>query len=427
MIGLVDCNNFFVSCERIFRPDLINRPVVVLSNNDGCVVALSEESKALGIRRGTPYYQIKDTIKRYNIEVFSGNHRLYSDISTRVMATISSIVPNIEITSIDEAFLDFEGIAPDKLPQIGALIVKKTRRDIGIPVSLGIANTKTLAKVAAYYSKRYRGYSGVCIIDSEEKRCKALSLIDVRNVWGIGRKLVPQLNEIGVRTAGDFANLQLNIVKQKCNIVGERTWRELNNEACITSDADYHSEYKQMCSSRSFSHEIYEIENLSEAISAFVSSLAYRLRTHNYCAVSLSVFIHTNTYNTSKQQYCNSAHFRLEEPTNDTLTLTAKAIETLHRIFRNGFGYKKAGIIITEIIPANEYQLGLFTPQEVRHKKSKLMTALDKINLSPASTDIVHPASHKAISSFMRQEHISRQYTTNINEIITINCRKKKN
>lgn len=421
MIGLLDCNNFFVSCERIFRPELKNCPIVVLSNNDGCVVSLSEEAKKMGITRGVPFYQIKDLIEQKNIAVFSGNHRLYGDISSRVMATISSIMPNIEIASIDEAFIDFDGISFSDIEHIGKTIVKKVRRDIGVPVSLGIAPTKTLAKVGAYFAKRYKGYSGVCIIDNRIKVEKALSLIDIRHVWGIGRKLVPQLNEIGIYKAIDFARLPLSVIKQKCNITGEKTWRELNGEPCIANDSPG-TDNKQMCSSRSFAHEIYDIESLTETIAAFSSSLSHRLRSQKQYAISMSVFIHTNAYNTNASQYYNSAHITFDEPTNDTLTITEKAISLLKCIYKDGYGYKKAGVIITEIAHSGGIQLSLFESSHIRDKKNKLMDAVDKINSSASTSDLLHLASHRHISSFMRQEHISHQYTTNINDIITIKC-----
>lgn len=421
MIGLIDCNNFFVSCERIFRPELKDSPIVVLSNNDGCVVSLSEEAKKMGITRGVPFYQIKDLIEQKNVAVFSGNHRLYSDISSRVMATISSVMPNIEIASIDEAFIDFDGISHSEIERIGKTIVKKVGRDIGIPVSLGIAPTKTLAKVGAYFAKRYKGYSGVCIIDDGIKIEKALSLIDIRHVWGVGRRLVPQLNAIGIYKAIDFARLPLNVIKQKCNITGEKTWRELKGEPCITNDSTGAAN-KQMCSSRSFANELFEFERLSETIVAFSSSLSHRLRTQKQYAISMSVFIHTNAYNTNASQYFNSAHITFEEPTNDTLTITQKAISLLKCIYKDGYGYKKAGVIITEITHSGEVQLSLFEPSLNRDKKRKLMDAVDKINSSASTPDLLHLASHRHISSFMRQEYISHQYTTNINDIITIKC-----
>ena len=233
MIGLIDCNNFFVSCERLFRPDLAGKPVVVMSNNDGCAVAMSNEAKALGVKRGIPIYQIKQLIERYKVVTLSSNHKLYGNISSRVMATIGTIVPDIEIYSIDEAFLDMSYLDGEALETTGRKIVAKVRRYVGIPTSLGIAPTKTLAKIAARFAKKYPAYKGVCIIDNEEKRRKALSLIRIEDVWGIGRRTGKRLRQYNINSALDFADMSLSRVRQLVNIAVERTWRELNNEPSV--------------------------------------------------------------------------------------------------------------------------------------------------------------------------------------------------
>ena len=238
MIGLIDCNNFFVSCERVFNPSLHNRPVIVLSNNDGCAVAISNEAKALGIKRGQPYFQIRKLIEQHNIAVLSGNLRLYGDMSSRVMATLASLVPDIEIYSIDEAFADLSGFNQEKLSEIGANIVETIRHNTGIPVSLGIASTKTLAKVAARFAKKHKGYHGVCVIDSEDKRLKALDLTAINDVWGIGRKLSKKFVDANIVSALQFASMSKNEVAKFVNVSGLATWQELNGIQSSTIEID---------------------------------------------------------------------------------------------------------------------------------------------------------------------------------------------
>lgn len=423
MIGLIDCNNFFVSCERVFDPSLLDRPVIVLSNNDGCAVAISNEAKALGIKRGVPYYQIKSIVERNNIAILSGNLRLYGDMSSRVMATLSSIVPEIEIYSIDEAFLDMSGWELEQLPEIGRQIVERVRRDTGIPTSLGIAPTKTLAKIASHFAKKYPGYKGACVMDTNAKIEKALELTDLNDVWGIGRKLNKKLRECGIFTAGDFARLPFERVKRLVNITGERTWRELNGEPCIDMET-ITPEKKQICTSRSFSKALTDIDSLANAVSSFTSIASRKLREQRSFAVSISVFIHTNAYRTDLEQYFKSTHIKLDEPTNDTLTLTSTAINALKSIYRKGYAYKKAGVIITEVVDAGQVQPGLFVPPEERAKRRRLMRVIDSINYSTTATDMVHTASFDPGMKLARKDLMSGHYTTRLSDIITINCKK---
>ena len=290
MIGLIDCNNFFVSCERVFNPSLSNRPVIVLSNNDGCAVAISNEAKSLGIKRGVPFYQIKSIVEQNNIAVLSGNMRLYGDMSSRVMATLSSIIKDIEIYSIDEAFIDMQGLNYEQLQSIGRKIVKRVKKDTGIPTSLGIAPTKTLAKIASHFAKKYSGYNEVCVIDSDEKRIKALELTQINGVWGIGRKLSNQLQKYGIHNAIDFANMPYFNISRIVNINGQRTWRELNGESCIDIKT-ITPEKKQICTSRSFPKAITEIDSLINAVSSFATIVSRKLRAQKSYAISISVFI----------------------------------------------------------------------------------------------------------------------------------------
>ena len=422
MIGLIDCNNFFVSCERVFNPALINKPVVILSNNDGCAVSISNEAKALGIKRGAPYFQIKDIAEKNHVYILSGNIKLYGDMSSRVMATLSSIIPNIEIYSIDEAFIDFSGINTESLNLVGAKIVSKIFRDTGIPTSLGIASTKTLAKIASKFAKKFRGYNGVCCINTESQRITALKLSMISDVWGIGRNLAQKMLSKGINTAADFAQLPLERVRNIVNVTGERTWRELNGESCINIET-IEPEKKQICTSRSFASPIYEFDLLVNAISSFASTASRKLREQSWRAVSLTVFIHTDSYNNDIAQYCNSAHITLEEPTNDTLTITSKAVETLKKIYRSNYCYKKAGIIITEIVDQNSVQQVLFIPPEDRSKRNRLMKAMESINQNDSTYNMVHTASCDPEMRLSRKGFNSQQYTTRLSDIITIRCK----
>lgn len=422
MIGLIDCNNFFVSCERVFRPEIASRPVIVMSNNDGCAVALSDEAKALGIRRGVPIYQIKELIRRHGIVTFSGNHKLYGDMSSRVMATISSIVPEIEIYSIDECFIDMTGFGKEQIDGLGRRIVAKVRRDTGIPVSLGIASTKTLAKIASHFAKKYKGYKSVCTIDSDEKRFKALELTPINEVWGIGRRLSRRLTEIGIMNALDFANLESDKISRLLNVSGQRTWRELNGEPCVDMEL-IEPDRKQLCCSRSFSEMIDDLNLLREAISYFCDNVSRKLRKQNSCAGTITVFIQTNSFRNDLPQHIGSGSATFEEATNDTLELTRSALQILSGQFRRGYAYKRAGVIISDITSCDNIPQSLFVNSEVREKRRRLMKTIDTINHCGKSIDKIHLATATPDSGRVRQEGLSPLYTTSLSDIITVKAR----
>ena len=419
MFGLIDCNNFFVSCERVFDPSLRGVPVVVLSNNDGCAVAISNEAKALGIKRGVPLFQIKDIVGRYGVRVFSSNFRLYGDMAARVMSVLSSMTENVEIYSIDEAFFRPANVCENELQDYGRSIVHRVRRCTGIPTSVGIASTRTLAKIASKFAKKYPGYHGSCIIDTEDKRRKALKMTELGDVWGIGRRLSKHFAARGLRTALDLADMTEEQMKEY-NVTVLRTWKELNGTACIDIDHDS-SEQKQMCCSHSFSPCITTIDDMREAVASFAANIGTRLRRHGLCAATLSVFIHTNRFRADLDQYYNSAFVTLNEPTDDTLTITDAASRALASIFRRGYEYKKAGIIITEIVPKANVQPSLFVSQADRDRRTRLMTVVDKINTSGAMRDTVHTASFPPLSEHIRRESMSRHFTTSLADIIYIN------
>jgi len=416
MFGLVDCNNFYASCERVFNPSLNGKPIVVLSNNDGCVIARSNEAKALGIKMGVPAYQIKDLVKKHDVAVFSSNYVLYGDMSGRVMSMLAELAPEIEVYSIDEAFLNLEGI--QDLQTLGSKIVRQVTRGTGIPVSAGIASTKTLAKVANKFAKKYPAYNRLCIIDTEEKREKALKLFEIGDVWGIGRRQAAKLEKQGVKTAYDFTQLLGSWVRKNMTVTGERTWKELRGISCIDMESAPPAK-KQICTSRSFGKMVEDIDTMSEAIATHASTCAKKLRQQKSYATSLMVFIHTNNFREDLPQYWKNTIIKLPVPTNDSLEIVHYALEGLKSIFIPGYQYKKAGIIITEIVTSA--QLGLFDTVD-REKREKLMQAIDKVN--GEHRHLVKLAVQGNGRDWkLKQEQLSKRYTTDINEVLTIKCK----
>ena len=416
MFGLVDCNNFYASCERVFNPSLNGKPIVVLSNNDGCVIARSNEAKVLGIKMGVPAYQIKDLVKQHDVAVFSSNYVLYGDMSGRVMSMLAELAPEIEVYSIDEAFLNLAGIKD--LQSLGANIVRKVSRGTGIPVSLGIAPTKTLAKMANKFAKKYPAYNRLCIIDTEEKREKALKLFEIGDVWGIGRRQAAKLEKQGVKTAFDFTQLPGSWVRKNMTVVVERTWKELRGISCIDMESAPPAK-KQICTSRSFGKMVEDIDTMSEAIATHASACAKKLRQQKSYAMSLMVFIHTNNFREDLPQYWKNTIIKLPVPTSDTLEIVHYALEGLKSIFMPGYQYKKAGVIITEIVTSA--QLGLFDTVD-REKREKLMQAIDKVN--GEHRHLVKLAVQGNGRDWkLKQEQLSKRYTTDINEVLTIKCK----
>lgn len=416
MYGLVDCNNFYASCERVFNPSLNGKPVVVLSNNDGCVIARSNEAKALGIKMGIPAYQIKDLVSSHGVAVFSSNYTLYGDMSGRVMSMLAELSPEIEVYSIDEAFVNLNGIRD--LESIGRKMVSGVTRGTGIPVSLGVAPTKTLAKIANKFAKKYPAYDQLCIIDSEEKRIKALQLTEIGDVWGIGRRQAAKLQKQGIKTAYDFTRFSGAWVRKNMTVVGERTWKELHGISCIDMENAPPAK-KQICTSRSFGKMLTDIDTISEAIASHASTCAKKLRKQQSYAASLMVFIHTNNFREDLPQYWKNTVIHLPVPTNDTQEIVHYALAGLRTIYLNGYQYKKAGVIITEITEGA--QLGLFDLVD-RDKRERLMQAVDKIN-GEHGHNIKLAVQGTGRGWKLKQEQLSGHYTTNLNQIIDIKCK----
>ena len=416
MIGLVDCNNFFASCERVFNPALRGRPIVVLSNNDGCVVARSQEVKQLGVKMGVPFYQIKELIAQENIAVFSSNYALYGDLSRRVMAILASQVPEIDVYSIDEAFIDLAGIP--NLSEFGQEVVRTTARSSGIPVCLGVASTRTLAKLANHFAKRYSGYHRVCLIDTEEKRMKALQKTPVGEVWGIGRRLTQTLHTYGVYTAYELTQKSRSWVRDKMTVVGERTWLELQGEPCITSDT--HVDKQQICTSRSFGKSVSDYETLREAVANFTAACASKLRRQHSLAQGLIVFAYTNRYREAQQQYYPSQVVKLSFATADTTELVKHASQALKEIYRPGFAFKKAGVILTDISSGEHYVQDLFDAND-RAKQRRIAQAIDQINRKNGMNCIKLAAQGIAPADWnLRREFLSKCPSTKLSDIIEV-------
>ena len=422
MYALVDCNNFFASCERVFNPSLNGVPIVVLSNNDGCVIARSNEAKALGIPMGEPAYKLKEMIEANNVTVFSSNYTLYGDMSSRVMKTLSSFVPNMEIYSIDEAFLDLKGFDLLDLAAFGRQIVRTTTRNTGIPVSIGIAPTKTLAKIASKFAKKYKGYKGCCVIDTEEKRIKALQKFEIDEVWGIGRRFAKLMHYNGIETAYDLTLRSSSWVRKNMTVIGERTWKELQGTPCIDM-SNTPAARKQICTSRSFGTKLTEFDDIFEAVSNFTASCATKLRHEKSCATGLLVFVMTNPFAERDPQYTNSRHLSLSIPTNITTELIFYAKSLLTEIYRPGFSYKKAGVIITEIVPDAPLQTDLFDPVN-REKQKRLIQTVDSLNESLGANKVRVASQGYSKKWKLKNEKLSRNYTTKLKDVIDVNTDK---
>lgn len=381
MFGLVDCNNFYCSCERVFNPGLRTSPVVVLSNNDGCVIARSNEAKALGIEMGTPFYQAKEMLERNKVAVFSSNYALYGDMSRRVMMLLSEFTPDLNQYSIDETFIDLSGFGSgEQLREYGKLIVRRIGNGTGIPVTLGIAPTKTLAKVASRYGKKYKGYGGVCVIDTEEKRIKALQGLDVSDVWGIGRRTARKLEYYGVKTAWDFAGWPESRVRRMLTITGVRTWKELHGESCI--EIDELPQKRSICTSRSFPDGgLSELSVLEEAVANFAASCSRKLREQKSCCRSMTVFAHSSRFKSDIPGHMINHTATFPTPTNDQRELVATAVRAFRAEWETGsqYLYKKAGVIVWDICSGSAVQADLFDAVD-RGKQARLAAAIDAIN-----------------------------------------------
>ena len=421
LFGLADCNNFYCSCERVFHPDLIGKPVVVLSNNDGCVIARSEESKALGIKMGDVFYQVKDRLEQNDVAVFSSNYNLYGDMSRRVMSLLSRYSPKVDVYSIDEAFLDFTGMGTsEELTEYCRKMVRHIGKGTGIPISLGIAPTKTLAKMASKFAKKYKGYEGVCLMDTDEKREKALKLFDVADVWGIGHRSVEKLNYYGIKTAWDLTQKSESWVRREMTVTGVRTWKELRGESCISIEELPHK--KSICTSRSFAEQgLNKLAKVEEAIANFAAQCSRKLREQHTVCSSMTVFAHTSRFRQDLPQSYIYQTVNLIVPSNDHQELVSLAVKTLRANWKDGDGYfyKKAGVILWGICRDNAIQTNLFD-QVDREKQAALAKAIDAINRKNGHNKIRVAVQGDEKGWQLKREYISKQYTTNLDDVIVL-------
>lgn len=418
MYALVDCNNFYASCERAFNPSLRDKPIVVLSNNDGCVIARSNEAKALGIPMGAPAFQFEKDFEQKGIHVFSSNYALYGDMSSRVMSILGEYTPDIEIYSIDEAFLKFDGFDTYfNLTDYGAIIHKRILKGTGIPVSLGFAPTKALAKLANRIAKKFPDRcNNVYVIDNEEKCIKALKWLKIEDVWGIGRAHANRLKSIKVNTAFDFIQLSDDWVRNNMSVVGLRLKHDLEGKPTIGTEEV--KAKKNIACTRSFEGMITDYNQLKERIATFAGTVGEKLRKENSHTNMVCVFLNTNRFREDLPAYNPTIMFPTDFPTNSSLAIIETAQKAFKRIYREGYQYKKAGVIVTNITPANSFQLNIFNGENPKH--ANLMQAIDKVNSSAGRKLIRFGGQSLGRVWKMKQERLSPSYTTKFSDIIRV-------
>lgn len=424
LFALVDGNNFYVSCERVFNPRLEGRPVIVLSNNDGCVVARSQEAKALGIKMAVPVFQVRDVIRKHRIVVLSSNYTLYGDMSRRMMAVVGQFSPRQEIYSIDESFIDLAGLGDKDLRRYGQQIRWRVRQWTGIPTCVGIARTKTLAKLANDAAKKRQEYRGVC----DWSQLPRVALMDMlgtfktHDVWGIGRKLTAHLADLNIETAEQLAKADTNMLRDRFGVVMERTVRELRGIPCQELE-EVASERKQIISSRSFGKVVTSLQELSESVTQYTCRAAEKLRRQAGRVQRLQVFVETSVFRTGDPQHHGLVNVRLRAPTDDSIKLTNAALRGLRHIYKAGFRYVKAGIMFTEINPAGVEQMMLFDPEQdtapsaTGAARSRLMHVVDKVNREARWGTLQLGSAGLNNDWAMRREHVSPAYTTRWEEL----------
>ena len=424
MIALADCNTFFASVERVFHAGLRGKPVCVLSSNDGNIVALTAEAKALGIRRGAPFFQVKDVIEKNNVAVFSGNIMLYEAMSKRVQSIMRKTVERTENYSIDEQFLYLDGYENNyDLVKLMRGMVRQIALWTDIPVSVGIARTKTLAKVASKFAKKYRGYESVCMIDTEEKRRKALSMFELADIWGIGPRSFAKLQALGITNPLQFADKPGDWILRQFHKPGYQTWLELNGHPCI--DTSEIIRRQTISTSRSFGIMISDAEQLRASVATFAASCCNTLRAQESAAGSVSVFACSNRFREDLQQYSNIATMRLDSPSSDTLEITEAAIRLADRIYRPGIQFKKSGVILSDIIPGLTHHI-LFDPIPKRDERAELSTAIDRMNRKYGLKAVgLAVAGYGNADWKNRKEHLTPNYLTDIDQIMTVDISQK--
>lgn len=418
MYAIADCNNFYASCERVFQPDLNGKAIIVLSNNDGCVIARSNEAKALGIKMGVPAFKIKDVLRKHNVKTFSSNYALYGDMSQRVQNILKAFSSEMEVYSIDEVFMNLAGMKYTDLNEYAQKIKKVTTKSTGIPISIGIGPTKTLAKLANYFSKRYPAYKGVCIIKSEEQIQKSLSLVKVGDIWGVGRQYAKFLGNHGICTAKNFVDMPNEWIKKNMSVVGLRTKKELLGTPCISLELNPPSK-KAICTSRSFGTMVKDLKTLEESVASYASKCAKKLRQQKSCANTITIFIHTNPFRKQDPQYAQNIVVQLPVASNSTLEIINYSLRGLRKIFKEGYNYKKAGVIVSGIVNENVIQAGLFDKVD-RWKHKDLMRSMDKLNKGYGKEVVKSAIQGTGKKWGLRQEKLSPCYSTKWDDIITV-------
>jgi DNA polymerase V len=417
MFALVDCNNFYASCERVFRPELNTKPIVVLSNNDGCVIARSNEAKALGIAMGEPAFKLKELFRTNGVHVFSSNYALYGDMSQRVMKMLSKYSDNIEVYSIDESFLRFDG-GFSEFRELGEEIRLAVTKGTGIPISLGFAPTKALSKVANKISKKFANTTNfVHVIDSDSLRIKALKWFPIEDVWGIGGQHAKRLKKQGVIKAYDFTMLPDEWVRKNMSVIGLRLKHEL--QGIPTLDLDVPTSKKNIATTRSFDKDYEKLVDLEERVSTYASICAEKLRRQKSYCTALMIFVHTNGFRKELEQYSRNIVVQLPFASNSSLEIVKNSLWGLRKIYKSGYKYKKAGVIILDIVPDNPQQLGIFQNPDSRH--TPLMSDLDKLNSIYGQQKVKLANQDLGRTWKMKQEHLSPRYTTKLSDVITIN------
>ena len=417
-IALIDVNNFYVSCERVFNPKLKNKPVVVLSNNDGCAISRSNEAKALGVVMGVPWFKMQDLVKQHDIIGLSSNYALYADMSNRVMTMLNDFSPNQEVYSIDECFLDLTGFNRD-LREYGQEMRSRILKWTGLPVCVGVGATKTLAKLANHIAKKQSQFDGVCNLNqlAEDEVNKVFSNIEVGEVWGVGRRLALKLKDLGISTVLDLKQADPEYLRGQFSVVMAKTVSELNGIVCIELEEIAPSR-KQILSSRSFGHTVRDFNSLAESITLYMSRAAEKLRKQNSYAGSVHVYIRTSPFKLDEPHYSNGITIPMPSPTDDSRQLVKIALWALKRIYRPGFNYAKAGVMLSEIVPKAGVQNDLFSQPATNLKSEALMSAMDAINRKMGRESI-----KLAIEGFkrpwkMKQWNKSPNYTTDWREVL---------
>jgi DNA polymerase V len=423
MYALVDCNNFYASCERVFQPQYNGKPVVILSNNDGCVISRSNEAKEVGVPMGAPEFKIRELIKEKNIKVFSSNYPLYGDLSNRVMKTLEAFTPNLEIYSIDEAFLNFDGMSISDYHDYGIQMKKRVQKWVGIPVCVGFAPTKALSKVANRIAKKFQDRTqGIYVIDTEEKRIKAIKWTKIEDVWGIGRRLTKKMMSHNILTAYDFTKPQHEAwIRKEMGVIGMRLKYELEGKSVLDLEP-IREQKKSIATTRSFPKQISEFDDLRERIATFSAVCAEKLRKQKSCCQTIIVMLVIDKHKYQSQKYYFNKAVTLPYSTNSTLTISNVAISMLKDLYKGneGIKFKKAGVIVTELIDEDKKQLQLFEEENPKHLA--IMKAMDFLNAKIGDRKVKLGTQNLNLTWNMKQNHLSPRFTTRFNEILEIKC-----